>query len=167
MIVTGLWHLHWGKFVFSYISQISYLFDKRLLISTEDCNSLLLHKCGAALLPSAGTFDCPKNIRPKISALTLRPRKKLNLPLQPSSIFSLWPGQANRHRSITIRRFSWAVIFETPPKYESGTEGKYYPIPIQEIRKSPFRSLVRRRSGLVTRKWVSRETSQRFPWGTR
>ena len=27
-------------------------------------------------------------------------------------------------------------------KYESGTEGKYYPISIQEIRKSPFRSLV-------------------------
>ena len=78
------------------------------------------------------------------------------------SIFSLWPGhskQAQKYHYQTVQL--GCVIFETP-KYESGTEGKYYPIPIQEIRRSPFRSLVRR-SGLVTRKWVSRETSQRFP----
>ena len=62
---------------------LGYLFDKRLLISTGDYNSLLLHTYGAALLPSAGIFDCPKNIRPKISALTFRPRKKPNLPLSP------------------------------------------------------------------------------------
>ena len=141
---------------------IGYFFDSRLLISTEYSSFLLLQTHNAIY----EDFWLPKNIRPKISALTVRPRKKNEFAPQPSSIFSLWPGHSKQAQKYHYQKVQLGcVIFETP-KYESGTEGKYYPIPIQEIRRSPFRSLVRR-SGLVTRKWVSRETSQRFPWGTR
>ena len=118
---------------------LGYLFDKRLLISTDDYNSLLLHKCGATLLPSAGTFDCPKNIRPKITALTVRPEKKMSLPHQPSSIFFQWPGLAKQTSTeVSLRRFSWAVLYSKHQSMKVGRKASIILFLFKKFAKVPF-----------------------------
>ena len=65
---------------------IGYLFDNRLLRFKEDSTFLLL--CTNAVI--CEDFLLPKNIRPKISALTVRPR---NQKFELSPLFSLLSGQ--------------------------------------------------------------------------
>ena len=79
---------------------IGYFFDNRFFISTKDSSFLLIIAYGAI----CEDFWLPKNYRPKISALTVRPRNKKS---EFSPLCSLLSGLSIPHLHLEQLRYSF------------------------------------------------------------